>query len=67
MRGGEGLAFFVEQRDFDDPGIDDLNNEKEPFISGTRRRARGMLEDDAGIRTRPIIESANTRSNITVL
>ena len=32
-------------------------------ISGTRR-ARGMSEDGAGIRTRP---SANTRSNITVL
>ena len=47
------MAFFVEQRDFDDRGIDDLINEEEPFISGTHW-ARGMSEADAGICTRPI-------------
>ena len=33
----QGLVFFVEQRDFDDPGIDDLINEEPSPISGTRR------------------------------
>ena len=32
-----GLVFFVEQHDFDDPGIDDLINEEPSPISGTRR------------------------------
>ena len=32
----QGLVFFVEQHDFDDPGIDDLINQPSP-ISGTRR------------------------------
>ena len=32
-----GLVFFVEQRDIDDPGIDDLINEEPSPISGTRR------------------------------
>ena len=31
------MVFFVEQRDFDDPGIDDLINEEPSPISGTRR------------------------------
>ena len=31
------LVFFGEQRDFDDPGIDDLINEEPSPISGTRR------------------------------
>ena len=31
------LVFFVEQHDFDDPGIDDLINEEPSPISGTRR------------------------------
>ena len=33
----QGLVFFVEQHDFDDPGIDDLINEEPSPISGTRR------------------------------
>ena len=33
----QGLVFFVEQRGFDDPGIDDLINEEPSPISGTRR------------------------------
>ena len=63
----QGLVFFVEQRDFDDPGIDDLINEEPSLhqsspISGTRRaRHVGGRRRE---RTRP---SANTRSNITVL
>ena len=45
----QGLVFFVEQRDFDDPGIDDLINEEPPPIynSGTRqaRHAGGRRRD----------------------
>ena len=33
----QGFVLFVEQRDFDDPGIDDLINEKPSPISGNRR------------------------------
>ena len=29
----QGLVFFVEQRDFDDPGIDDLINEEPSVIT----------------------------------
>ena len=32
-----GLVCFLEQRDFDDPGIDDLMNGERFQISGTRR------------------------------
>ena len=49
----QGLVSFVEQRDFDDPGIDDLINEEPLPTSGTRQ-TRSMSEDGAGIRTRPI-------------
>ena len=49
----QGLVSFVEQRDFNDPRIDDLVNEEPSRISGTRR-ARSMPEAGAGIRTRPI-------------
>ena len=31
------MVFFVEQHDFDDPGIDDLINEEPSPVSGTRR------------------------------
>ena len=59
----QGLVFFVEQRDFDDPRIDDLiNEEPSPIFRGPV--GQNMSEAGAGIRTRP---SANTRSNITVL
>ena len=47
----QGLVCFLEHRDFDDPGSEDLINEKLFWTSGTRR-ARGMSEDGAGIRTR---------------
>ena len=33
----QSMGFFVEQRNFDDPGIDDLINEEPSPISGTRR------------------------------
>ena len=33
-----GLVCFLEQRDFDDPGIDDLINGERFKISGTRRK-----------------------------
>ena len=49
---GQGLVSFVEQRDYDDPGIEDLFKEEPLRISGTRR-ARSMSEDGAGIRTQP--------------
>ena len=49
----QGLVCFLEHRDFDDPGSEDLINEELFWTSGTRR-ARGMSEDGAGIRTRPI-------------
>ena len=61
----QGLVFFVEQRDVDDPRIDDLINEEPSPISRFRGPVgQDMSEAGAGIRTRP---SANTRSNITVL
>ena len=60
----QGLVWFLEHPDFDDPGSEDLINEEWFWASGTRR-ARGMSEDGAGIRTRPII--VNTRSDTTVL
>ena len=48
------LVFFGEQRDFDDPGIDDLINEEPSPISGTRVPVgQDMSEAGAGIRTRP--------------
>ena len=50
----QGLVCFLEHRDFDDPGSEDLINEELFWTSGTRR-ARGMSrmsEDGAGIRTR---------------
>ena len=47
------LVCFVEQRDLEDPGIEDLFNKERLRISGTRR-ARSMSEAGAGIRTRPI-------------
>ena len=31
------MVFFAEQRDFDDPGLDDLINEEPLHNSGTRR------------------------------
>ena len=49
----QGLVCFVEQRDFNDTGIEDLINEKLLRISGTRW-AKSMSEDGTGIRTRPI-------------
>ena len=56
----QGLVCFLEPRDFDDPGSKDLINEELSRTSGTRR-ARGMSEDGAEIRTRPI------KSDTTVL
>ena len=49
------MVCFLEHRDFDDPGSDDLMNGENDRdrISGTRR-ARGMSEDGAVILTRPI-------------
>ena len=47
-----GWVCFLEHRDFDDPGSDDSmngENDRDEF-----RRPRGMSEDGAGIRTRPI-------------
>ena len=49
----QGLVCYLEHRQFDDPGSEDLINEEWFRTSGTRR-ARGMPEDGAGIRTRLI-------------
>ena len=46
------MLSFVEQRDFDDPGIDDLT--PRIITSLGTRRARIMTEAGAGIRARPI-------------
>ena len=57
VRGGgverQGLVCFLEPRDFDDPGSEDLINKEWFWTSGTRR-ARGMSKDSSGIHTRPI-------------
>ena len=50
----QGLVCFLEPCDFDDPGSEDLINEEWFRTSGTHQ-ARGMSEDGAGIRTRPIM------------
>ena len=61
----QGLVYFVEQRDFDDLGLDDLINKEPLHVSGTRW-ARRMSEAGAGIRTRPI-KCKCTVKQITVL
>ena len=48
-----GRICFVEHRDIDNPGIEDLINEELLRSSGTCR-SRSMSEDGAGIRTQPI-------------
>ena len=48
-----GLVCFVEEREFEHPGMQDRINEEKLRISGTRR-AKSMSEDGAGICTRPI-------------
>ena len=50
----QGLVCFLEPRDFDNPGREDLTGNEGWFrISGTRR-ARAMSEGGAGTRTRQI-------------
>ena len=40
-----GLVCFLEQRDFDDPGIDDLMNGERFQISGTRDGTEARHDD----------------------